>query len=675
MLSFFITVGIVGQELPNAVLEQQLENVTESIESETEDDAYLQQLQQFKKYPLNLNKATENELLNFKWLSAFQIKNLLQYKFLLGDLVSTYELQAVPGWDIETIARILPFVTVNNNISIESETQKRFTGGDHSLLIRFGQVLEKSKGFLPSSDTTGPLYLGSRQRVLFRYKYQYSNQLQFGLLGDKDAGEPLFKGSQKHGFDFYSVHFFARNLGFIRRIAIGDFTVNMAQGLLACQSLAFGKSVDVLNIKRQAEVFRPYHSAGEFNFHRGAAITLGNDKLQVSAYVSYKKVDANRKADTTVNEDFVSSIITSGYHRTLGESLNRQSVNELGLGGRFLYRNKNLQLGANGIYYKMSRFLQKNELPYHLFSFKGNKLGGGSFDYSYTFQNVHLFGEAAADHHFNLAQVHGLMASLDSRVDFSLLYRKIAKNYSSLYANAFTESSAPVNESGFFTGLSIRPWGMIRLDLYADVYRFPWLRYRVDRPSGGSEYLFQLTWKPNKQVDLYTRYKSENKAVNLTSVGLPNHETENIPRRNWRTQVAFNLSQALTIRSRTEVVWYSPKGKNRETGFLIYGDCLYRPMTKPVSFNVRCQYFETGGFNSRLYAYENDVLYSYSIPVFSGRGTRTYLNVNYEVNKHLVTWFRIARTVYQDVAMIGSGNDQIIGNHKTDYRFQVLYSF
>lgn len=53
--------------------------------------------------------------------------------------------------------------------------------------------------------------------------------------------ENPFKGRQKAGFDFYSVHLFARRLGIIQSLAIGDFTVNLGQGLIQWQSLAFKK--------------------------------------------------------------------------------------------------------------------------------------------------------------------------------------------------------------------------------------------------------------------------------------------------------------------------------------------------------------------------------------------------------------------------------------------------
>ena len=511
-------------------------------------------------------------------------------------------------------------------------------------------------------------------KLFFRYKYQYKNLLQFGLVGEKDAGEQFLKGAQKNGFDFYSLHLFLRNIGKIKRIALGDFSVNIAQGLLTYQSLAFRKSSDVLNIKRQTELFRPYNSAGEINFHRGAAITVGTEKFLVSAFGSSRKVSANALINPVNDEHYVSSILTSGYHRTEGEMNDRNNISQLAAGARIQYRGGAFQFGMNTIHYRFSLPLLKDDEPYNKYAFSGKSLTGFSADYAYTFRNVHVFGEIAMDQDRSLANVHGLVASLDTRFDFSMLYRDIARDYHSINANAFTENTTPMNERGLFTGFSVRPGGNIRVDLYADVFSFPWLKYRVDRLSKGSDYLLQLTWRPNKKVEVYTRLKTEKKAINFVIAGNSFHETTDIPKQNWRTQVSFRLSHPVTFRTRAEVVWYDRDGKYPEEGFLVFAEMFYKPMMKPFAINSRLQYFETGNYDTRLYAYENDVLYNYSVPPSSGKGFRCYLNVHYDITRKITTWVRLARSVFPGQESIGSGNDEISGNHKTDFRFQVLFN-
>ena len=657
--------------------EQQLENITENNEDlETEDDTYLQQMIQFIKNPVNLNDADAADLKELRILTPIQIQNFILYRTLTGKLVDMYELQAVPGWDIATIKKIRPYISVSLKISVENTLHTRFRNAEHSLLIRVSQVPERAKGYLIDSSTATNFYPGSPQKILFRYKYAYKNLFQYGVLGEKDAGEQFFKGKQKQGFDFYSAHIFIRKTGMIKSLAIGDFTVNLGQGLTQWQSLAFKKSADVINIKREADVLRPYNSAGEINFHRGLGITLAKKKWQLTFFASYKKIDANFVADTSQNqEDFVSSLQTSGYHRTKSETTDKGIQRQLAFGGNFSYQYKRLHLGLNGIQYKFKLPLIKSADPYNKYALSGKDFGNYSFDYSYTFKNLHVFGEAAFTNSFDKAFINGILISLSSTVDLSLLYRNISKSYQSLYTSAFTEGTYPTNEKGLYAGISIRPHVFWRIDAYADFYKFPWLRYRVDAPSTGSDYLIQVNYKPNKQLEIYTRYHAESKAINVNPGQLTLSPVIQQPKKNWRTQVNFKVNEAITLRNRTEIVWFDKRGRSAEQGFLIYFDFIYKASLSSLTGNLRLQYFETDGYNSRLYAYENDVLYTFSIPGFYDKGYKYYVNISYDINKRLSLWIKWAQTMYKGKSLVGSGLDEIKGNKKSEIKLQSMYKF
>jgi hypothetical protein len=139
---------------------------------------------------------------------------------------------------------------------------------------------------------------------------------------------------------------------------------------------------------------------------------------------------------------------------------------------------------------------------------------------------------------------------------------------------------------------------------------------------------------------------------------------------NWRTHINYKVNKDVTIRTRVEICWYKPFLSNKETGFISFFDFLYKPMMKRYSFIFRFQYFETDGYDSRLYSYENDVMYSYSVPISSGKGMRYYLNINYDLSKTISIWLRVAQSVYRDVTLVGSGLDEIAGNSKTEVKLQ-----
>lgn len=659
--------------LPNTV-EQQLENLTENTDDEqTENDAYLQSMELFLNHPINMNTATESDLNELKIITALQIQNLISYRNFFGSFINIYELQAIPGWNVSMIRKILPYITVNNQPSFYISVKARLYNGQKSVLARVTQVLEKSKGY--NSDTAKSFYQGSAQKIFLRYKYLFKNLLQYGITAEKDAGEQFFKGAQKSGFDFYSAHFFVRNAGIIKSLALGDFTVNLGQGLTQWMSLAFKKSADVLNIKRQADVLRPYNSAGEIYFHRGAGITLQKKFIEATLFISYRKLDANFIADTLNNEDFVSSLQTSGYHRTKNEVADKNIQRQFTFGGNISFTKNRFHAGINGVHYNFKYPINKADGLYNKYALNGKSWGNYSIDYSYTFKNLHFFGEAAITERFDKAFINGLMISTDAKVDMSILYRNISKGYQSLYTNAFTESTFPSNESGFYAGVSINPTDFIRVDAYIDLYRFPWLRYRTDAPTTGNDYLLQLTYKPNKQMEIYSRYRSERKAINYNPDNFVLNPVIIKPKQNWRTQFSYKLNSIFTFRSRVEILWYDKKGSAPEEGFLTYADIIYKPLQKSYSGNVRLQYFETGGYNSRMYAYENDVLYSFSIPVFYDKGYRYYINLNYDVTRKWAFWLRFAQTIYPNKSIIGSGLDEIKGNKKTEFKLQTIFNF
>ena len=658
-----------AQDLPSST-KQQLESLADVIEEETEDDTYLQQLNFLQNEPLNLNMATKDQLQLFYFLTELQIQNFIRYRNLLGNLISIYELQSVPGWDIQTIYKIRPFVTVESKVLLKEDILSRFKNGDNSLLFRGSRILEKSKGYDQSLNNH---YTSDRNHWLIRYRYQYKNLLQYGITADKDAGEPFFKGINSKGFDFYSFHLFARNAGIFKSIAIGDFSVNLGQGLIQWQSLAFRKSSEVLGIKRQSPILRPFTSAAEFYFNRGVGATIEKGKIQATIFASLRKISANKNIDAYNNEVFT-SFLTAGYHRTASEQEDKNQLEQTAFGGNVTYRHKTFSIGFNAVNYQFSTPFEKRDEQYNLYAIRGSSWANASIDYNFTHKNMHLFGEAAIDRNLDKAFINGLLISVAPKVDLSILHRHISKAYQAVYGNAFTENTLPNNESGLYTGISIKPVNGITLNAYADVYSFPWLKFRTDGISYGKDFLVLLMYQPNKAVEVYTRYRYESKQSNETLNNAAMNYLVAKPRQNWRMHFSYALSQAFALRSRIDMLWYDKNGKNSEEGFLMFTEGIFKSDFS-LTASLRLQYFETGSYDSRIYAYENDVLFSYSIPAFFDKGLRYYCNINYDVNKKLAIWVRWAQTVYRNKNVIGSGLDEINGNKKSEVKLQALYKF
>ncbi len=658
---------------------KQLEMMAERNDKEPDDDSFEMDLEYFSKHPLNLNRVAEEELVQLHMLSVLQVKNFLSYRKLLGPLLSIHELQAVPGWDIETIYKLLPFVKIARDESVYSSISQRWKGGDAAFLMRVSRVIEKSRGFQRPVKPGESYYEGDPQNIFIRYTYKYKQLLMYGFSGEKDAGEPFFRNVQRYGFDFYSFHFFLQQAGIIRALAIGDFTVNMGQGLIQWQTTAFTKTSQALSIKREAPCLKPYHSAGEFNFHRGLGITLQKGNWQSSLFISSQKISTNLEPDTAGREDLFSSFQNSGYHRTPSEIADRNNSSQFSAGANIRYSENRFLIGFNWVQIHFSRPFQKRNELYNLYSLKGKNLTDFSVDYSYTLGNMHMFGELASDQNHSIALVQGMLITLGENIDMSFLYRNISPKYQSLYSDAFTENTSPVNEKGFYAGLSFRPIAGLQADLYYDEYVFPWLKYLVDGPSCGRDFLIQLIYHPDKYWHLTSFYRNEEKTINEGTLNERTNELIAPLKKRWSLETDYTISRSFSFTSRMEFVWITVSGTRPRQGFLGTAGLVFRKYR--LSGNLSATVFDTDDYDTRIYIYEPGLLYNFSLPAYYGKGLNYYLNLHQDLSRlipysrkhiHLSGWLRWSQTFYPGAVSIGTGLDEIKGNRKSEIKAQIL---
>lgn len=654
-----------------------IENNAQQTETESFDyDAYIDELEYFKEHPINLNKTTAEDLDDLPILNAQQISSLLNYISANGKLISIFELQAVPGFDLPLIHRLLPYIRVDNDITEEHVTARQlFSKGKFMLVTRYRQQIEKSEGY-KRSDGTG--YLGKPFGLYARFRYSYGTKLSYGFTAEKDAGEQFFKGSNKQGFDYYSAHLFLRNFKVLKALALGDFTVRLGQGLIMWSGFGVRKSPMVMNVKRQGMLLRPYTSLNEYNFMRGGAVTLGAKGVAVTAFASFKQIDGNVIAgmDTSINTDEAfSSFNESGYHRSQNEINDRNTVNLLTTGGNVSYSGKKWHLGANAVYSRFFGNYQRTLSPYNQFDFNRNQLINASVDYHLIIKNFHLFGEEAISDNLGFGLLNGVMISLDKKADVSIVHRYYSRNYQSLYANAFGENSRPQNENGLYLAATIKPLSYLRIDGYFDLYMSRWLKFLTDAPSWGSDNYLQATFTPNKKMEMYLRYRFEQKKKNQTDNESAFDYLVNEQRQSLRFNAKYKVTEAVTLSNRIQWQYYKMGNSNAENGFVIYQDVTFKMLSFPLSFNARLAIFKTKTYNSRIYAYENDVLYSFSIPAYYGNGMRYYVTVRYAATKNIDFWLRFSQTQLFDTKTIGSGLDEINAAHKSEIKVQMRLRF
>ena len=685
LLAAWLPLSLHAQVTPDSsdINQQVIENNMEQTDVVNPDlETLTDQLENLRKHRVNLNRAGEDELqalVDAGLLTSLQKDQLQLYLHHFGKLISLYELQAVPDLDLPTIYALLPFVYVNTTLSdYQASFKTMLWKGDYTLLFRAQQTLQRSAGyFMPAYPTSGNHYLGSPTALYARFHYNFSNRLSYGITAQKDAGEEFFKGSQKQGFDFYSAHFFIRPNHVIKALALGDYEVHMGQGLLCRTGFGLGKSALVTQVQRSGYILQPYASVNEYSFFRGAAATAAVGRLSFTAFASYKAVDGNtvNTVDTVTENVTVSSIGVDGYHRTPGEVADKNVMHRSDAGATLQYHTSRFHLALNGLHTAFDAAFDKKLVPYNEFSFAGNKLSSGSADYHLQLGSAVLFGETAVSDNGGMATVNGLLMSLDPRLDLAMVYRNYSYRYESFYANSFGESTTPNNERGLYTGLSFRPVKGWQLDAYADYYRKPWLDYLVSAPSTGQDYLAQLTYTPNRNLQWYARFHHEIKQENFPGNSTPLDYLTQTTKDNFRINFSMKASSSLHFSSRVEVVRYQIAGGSTEHGYLAYADFDYKKMRWPVSFSVRYCLFQTDGYNSRIYTYENDMLYQFSTPALQDRGSRIYLLAHYRVSSAVDLWIRYAQTFYDNQQTISSGTDLINGPLKSELKAEMRLRF
>ena len=669
--------SITVDPIPTDLLEDFLQN--SGAESGDFDlNGQFDLLATFQKRPLNINRCDEADLRELGLLNDIQINNLLQYRKIAGPLLALYELQVIPGFDLALIRRIIPYLTTGGDLDdFQASLLEMIGDGRNEVQMRWSRVLEKQAGY--ANPESGQSYLGDPNQLFVRWRHTYYNRLSFGITAEKDRGEAFFKENNRQGFDFYSAHFFLNNYRKkLKALALGDFNASFGQGLILFSGFSTGKNAASTLVKRNARNLRPYASANEANYLRGAGISYAlSDKLEATAFYSSRLRDGNVNGVDTLDEEVASfsSFIDAGFHRTVREIEDKNSVRQNISGLSLQYQSGAYRLGLNSVYHRFDRALTLNPQPYNRFYFQGQSLFNTSVDYSARWGNLNAFGETAWSDNGAISTLNGLLMTLDRKMDAALVYRRYPRNFQALGAAAFGETDGGRNEEGVYLGLEIRPRTGWTVNAYYDVWRHPWLRFQVDAPSRGTEWRLRLTYEKRRRMRAFVELRQENKEENAFG----NETAYNVlaPTRlvQLRTYVSNQVSKALELRTRADWGYWDGGVGAREFGFAVLQDVIVQPIGFPLSFNTRFALFDTDSYNVRFYYYENDLLNTFSIPPYYNRGSRVYLNLRYRPVSALTIEARFAQTFWSNQTQIGSGQELIDGPRKTQLSAQIKYVF
>lgn len=646
-----------AQNTTMSLLEENLEQL--SIEDETERnwEDELQELSQRLEEPVNINTATKHQLEQFPFLSDLQIENLLAYVYIHGQMQTFYELQLVGEMDKRTIELLLPFIYVK-----PVEEKKKYPSlktilkyGKQEALVRLDIPFYSRRGYEKN-------YLGPSPYHSLRYGFHYGDYLYAGVTAEKDAGEPMFALHNSKGYDYYSPYFLIKNVGRLRALALGNYRLSFGQGLVLSTDFRLGKTFSLSTAEYRNGGIRKHSSTDEYNYFRGAAATVSLlPSLELSAFYSHRSMDG------VVEGAEITSIYKTGLHRTQKEADKTNAFASQLMGGNLTYEKNSLKVGVTGIYYFFNHPYEPDLKKYAKYNLHGNNFYNLGIDYKYRLGRLSWIGEAAMGKQ-GYALLNQLRYNLSADYKLLLVHRYYSHNYWSMFARSFGESSAPQNENGWYLAAEATPIAHWKFFASLDLFSFPWWKYRISKPSQGVDAMFQAIYSSVRNLSMYINYRYKQKERDVTGTS----GAVILPVYHHRTRYRLTYTPATwKLQTTLDYNHFHSQGKPSGQGYQCTQSCGYSFPSFPLSISLQGSYFHTDDYDSRVYASERGLLYTFYTLSFYGKGFRYSTYLRYDLNKAFMFLVKLGQTIYQDRYEIGSGNDLIKGNKKTDMQMQL----
>ena len=668
--SLFIIPACSAQNPTESLLEDILEDlsVNDDINNSVNTlnwENELEELSTRLQEPVNLNTATREQLEQFPFLSDIQIEHLLAYIYIHGQMQTIYELQLIEDMDRQTIQYLLPFVcikAINNEPAFRWKTMLKSAAkyGKNEVLTRMDIPFYKRKGYEHT-------YLGPAVYNSVKYSFRYSDRLYAGVVAEKDAGEPFAALHNRNGYDYYSFYLLLKNCGWLKALAVGNYRLSFGQGLVISTDYLMGKTIYASSFNNRSSGIKKHSSTDEYNYFRGIAATVALAKhWDISGFYSHRSLDG------VIKDGEITSIYKTGLHRSRKEADKKHLFTLQLTGGNVSYQQNRIRLGITGIYYVFNRPYEPELTGYSKYNLHGNNFYNLGIDYAYRWHRFSFQGETAIGKQ-GWASLNRLQYSPVQDVHLMLIHRFYSYDYWAMFAHSFGEGSTAQNEQGYYLGVETSPFAHWKFFASFDLFSFPWKRYRVSKASRGMDGLVQATFTPRTNLSMDLKYRYKQKERDLT--GSKGTLTLPIFHHQFRYRLNYSLKDVFSSRTTLDYNHFHSQDRAANIGYQVTQMISSQLPWARLFADVQGSYFFTDSYDSRVYASEKGLLYTFYTPSFQGHGFWFSIRLRYELNKHWLFITKFGETVYLDRNEIGSGNDLIRGNKKADIQMQLRIKF
>ncbi|PAU93216.1 hypothetical protein CK503_12385 [Aliifodinibius salipaludis] len=674
LLAMPVTLLAQQQDTTRSEVQDDIEDAIENFDpgdTEFDSEQMTQLLQELAENPININNAGVNALLQVPGLNLKLARGIIEYRSDVKPFETIEELDEVTGIGRVTLEQVRPYVTVGSGLELGRAlyTDPRYwtSDGEFQMFSRYQRDLQEGVGYQQPPQEGG--YIGSPIKYYQRMEYQ-SNHLSLNLTQEKDPGEELVGPFQ---FDHRTWHVALEDNGRLQMLVGGDYSLGFGQGLVLWSGAAFGKGSNVAGaVSRNGRGIKPYTSAQETNYYRGGALTYGG-KLQLTGFYSNRKRSASE-----ISPDTTRFPRADGYHRTENEFLQKDNLHQMLYGGHIQLEMPFGIIGATGYQTTFDRYIAASNRTYAQHDFEGKSNYAYGVDYTFLAGPAVVFGEIAQSENGGYGLITGVESGIGEDTDITLAYRKYQKEFQSILGNGFGEvSGQPKNEEGIYLGMSHIIGEKVTLSAYIDQFRFPGARFGTNQPTQGFDWLIKAEIDFTGNLNFYVQLRSEiedDEYEVLDSFGRIQRRLGDAQRSSFRANLEYWVNRNVRLRTRGEVIRSRQAGEELELGYLLYQD-LRLQINDEFSLDTRLSMFDTESFATRVYQFENDLLYVFSSQSFFDQGQRMYVLLNYDPFDFLELWAKFGITVYEDTQVIGSGLNQIEGDQRSEIGIQARVRF
>jgi len=573
--------------------------------------------------PIDLNHTSEEELSLLYFLSPQQIDEILLYADK-HPFQSLYELRLIQSLADYEIRDLLPFVTVKAPLPFREglEVGSIFKHARHEILSRI------DARYIEAFEGTDPMYIQTR------YRFDYQRRVIFGAQLRRPAGGDA-RSLQ------YGAYMQLRDIGHMHTLVAGNFQASFGQGLVLAPVFRAGRSSYVHSIGQATEGLRYYSSVDGEGLH-GAGATFRwewnkTTRLDVSALYSLKRAN-----DST-------------WHHLVGANTTA--------------RHKRLQVQLTAI----ENIWQDTIYPYrntaynqHYFRGTNQFVIGAAARYNHgwfdafcevattqTYDQRQMTNDQRQNPHWGFGTIVGSRFYPAQGISLLALYRYYSPYFDNVLGYAFSETSRLGDENGGYLGFEITRLKDWRFVGYGDIFYFSGPKYGIPESNTlGYDALFETQYHSpmssdgrqmaNGQWSLLLRFRARRKGDSTYSFRMQyDHQ--------WGPWSFRTTADANLIPSHDNEITES---RNNVTYGLSLAQDVALDLTPytlhhtPLSLRLRLQGFDAREWANRIYLYEHDVLYAFSIPAVYGFGGRAYLCLRWQIIPQLTLYFRASETVY-----------------------------